>query len=149
MRKVLPRKEAHAAIAGAGDLKASASAVATGRELPVPVSVAFSDGTTSPATEELLRRCVRQLREAKAATKGRAVISDAPLVSFSQEKALARRKTAKENAAGPRAPITKVELEAYRDKYEKDEGKTRGWKQKACDDLLIDRKTLDARMKEK
>ena len=58
------------------------------------------------------------------------------------------RQTKRANASGPRNPVTKPQLIAFKDQYEKDEGTAHGWKAAACRKFKITTKTLDERMAE-
>lgn len=53
-----------------------------------------------------------------------------------------------QRASNLRSPVTKEELEAYREKFIFDHGRERGWIKAACLEFDIDRKTLNNRMEE-
>jgi hypothetical protein len=52
------------------------------------------------------------------------------------------------NAAGPRKPVTRQDLEKFRDEFVRRNAAARGWITAACLEFPIDRKTLKTRLKE-
>lgn len=61
-------------------------------------------------------------------------------------RALEASETNRANASNPRNPVTKDDLVAFREQFEKDNGRERGWKAAACRKFLIDPGTLESRM---
>lgn len=57
-------------------------------------------------------------------------------------------RTQRQRAAKPRSPVTKTELQDYREKFIFERGQERGWIKAACLEFGIDRKTLARRMEE-
>jgi hypothetical protein len=70
-----------------------------------------------------------------------------PAFQHGRDKAEESRRQ-RERAIKPRSPVTKAELESYRDKFVFERGQERGWIKAACLEFRIDRKTLAKRMEE-
>jgi hypothetical protein len=113
------------------------------------VAVTFEDGTTIQVDDAELElggylKTIEKRREDAFVRK---------MTGFSADdfRALIRAQNsvlASERASKPRKPVTKPALIAFKEKYEGDHGKTRGWKTAACLEFRIDLKTLNKRMAE-
>src|SRR5689334_19671027 len=111
------------------------------------VSVTFEDGATIQVDDAELRVYLKRVDDERENT----ALRRAGLPPIDQTRAMisaAISVEASDRASKPRNSVTKSELVAFRDHYEKENGKMHGWKAAACRQFLIDPETLNNRIAE-